>query len=122
MPRHGPILVVEDEFLIAELLSSMLEDMGFDVCGTAATADEAVTMTEAQLPALVLMDVRLKGPRDGIEAARAIRASTGTPVIFVTGSGEPATVARIAQHQPAAVLFKPIRYEQLKTAVIKAMA
>lgn len=122
MRRLGAVLIVEDEFLIAELLSSMLEDMGLEVCGTAATADEAVAMTEAQLPALVLMDVRLKGGKDGIEAARAIRQSTGTPVIFVTGSGEPATVQRIAQHQPAAVLFKPIRFEQLRTAVMKAMA
>jgi two-component system, response regulator PdtaR len=122
MSRNGSVLVVEDEFLVAELLSIMLEELGLEVCGTAVTADQALTIAEAQLPALVLMDVRLKGQTDGIDAAAAIRRATGAPVIFVTGSAEPATIARIAQCHPASVLLKPIRFEQLRDAVTQAMA
>jgi two-component system, response regulator PdtaR len=116
------VLVVDDEFLIAELLSNLMQDMGLKVCGIAATADQAVAMAKAHLPDLVLMEVRLKGASDGIEAAQAIRGVTGAPVIFVTASGEPATVARIQQSHQAAVVHKPIRFDQLRRAVLAAMA
>jgi CheY-like chemotaxis protein len=117
MARSGSVLVVDDEFLIAELLSTMLRDMGLNVCGTCASADEAVALAEAHEPELVVMDVRLKGQMDGIDAAKAIRQATGASVIFVTGSGEPATIARIERVQPVAVLHKPIRFDQLRDAV-----
>jgi CheY-like chemotaxis protein len=118
------VLVVDDEFLIVEVLSMMLADMGLEVCGSAATADEAVALAELHAPRLVLMDVRLKGHRDGIEAAHAIRGiHPPTPIIFITGSREPATVDRIERdHAAAPVLFKPIRFDQLQTAVRKVLA
>jgi CheY-like chemotaxis protein len=122
MAHNGPVLVVDDEFLIADLLSTMLQDMGLEVCGTAATAAEAVSLAVAHQPSLVLMDVRLKGQPDGIEAARRIRQKIGSTVIFVTGSVEPATLARIEQDHPALVLYKPVRFEHLRSAVLKAIA
>ncbi|MEA2737546.1 MAG: two-component system, response regulator PdtaR [Acetobacteraceae bacterium] len=122
MAEYGCVLVVDDEFLIAELLSTMLRDMGLDVCGTAATADEAVALAVAHSPRLVLMDIRLKGQKDGIEAAVAIRRETGAPVIFVTGSGEAATLARLERDHPAPVLYKPVRFDQLRKAVLHTLA
>ena len=116
------VLVVEDEFLIAELLELVLSDMGLTVCASAATAAEAIALAERHAPRLVLMDVRLKGPGDGVDAAIAIHRSLGAKVIFITGSREPETVARIAQGHPTAVLFKPIRLTELKQAVRAAMA
>jgi CheY-like chemotaxis protein len=121
MSQRASVLVVDDEFLIAELLSIMLGDMGLEVCGTAATGDEAVALAVAHEPGLVLMDVRLKGQMDGVDAARAIRRTTGASVIFITGSREPATVARIERERPAAVLYKPIRFDQLRDAVLQAV-
>jgi CheY-like chemotaxis protein len=122
MAPNQSVLVVDDEFLIAELLSIMLRDMGMDVCGTAASADEAVALAKAHIPTLVLMDVRLNGRLDGIEAAKAIRRATGALVIFVTGSGESAAVARIERDYPATVLHKPVLFNQLKRAVLHAIA
>jgi two-component system, response regulator PdtaR len=121
MAQSASVLVVDDEFLIAELLSIMLRDMGLDVCGTAATGEEAVALAKAHEPGLVLMDVRLKGQMDGVDAAKLIRRATGASVIFITGSREAATVARIEREQPAAVLFKPIRFDQLRDAVLQAV-
>jgi CheY-like chemotaxis protein len=120
--RKVPVLVVDDEFLIADLLSTMLRDMGLDVCGTAATAANAIALAEAKAPGLVLMDVRLQGQLDGIEAARTIRQATGAVVIFITGSDEPTTIARIERDDPAAVLHKPIRFDELQRAVLQAIA
>jgi DNA-binding NarL/FixJ family response regulator len=111
------ILIVEDEFLIAELLSSMVEDMGLSVCGHAVSAEEAVALALQHHPRVIFMDVRLKGEEDGVDAALAIHGQVGSRVIFITGSREAETVARIQQDHPAAILFKPITYMQLKQAV-----
>ena len=116
----GSVLIVDDDFLIAELLTAMIEDMGLTVCGSAATAAEAKSLATAHQPELVLMDVRLRGAEDGIDAARHIHRHVGSRVIFITGSREPETVARIESGHPAAVLFKPITFAQLRQAVAKA--
>jgi two-component system, response regulator PdtaR len=115
------VAVIDDEFLIVEGLSAQLEDLGFRVCGAAATADDAVTLVQAERPMLVLMDVRLDGEKDGVDAAIAIHETVGSKVIFVTGSREPATMARIDLDHPAGVLFKPITDRQLKQAIEVAL-
>lgn len=121
MSGYGCILIVEDEFLIADHLASMVGDMGLTVCGIADTADEAVAMAVEHRPAAVLMDVRLKGRKDGVDAAHSIHGRVGCPVIFVTGSRESGTVVRIEADHPAAILFKPIKFEQLETAVMDVL-
>ncbi len=63
-------LVVDDEALIADALVMMLEDLELEVCGVAATADDAIGLALTHLPDVVLMDVRLKGDKDGITTTR----------------------------------------------------
>jgi CheY-like chemotaxis protein len=116
------VLVVDDEVLIAELWCMMLEEMGMTVCGRAATAASAIAMARTFRPKVVLMDVRLRGELDGVDAALAIQQATDSRVIFITGSKEPSTTARIELGHPAAVLFKPVSERQLQVAVRAAMA
>jgi DNA-binding NarL/FixJ family response regulator len=77
---------------------------------------------QAARPSVVLMDVRLAGDKDGVDAAMVIHATVGSKVIFVTGSREPQTMARIAEDHPAGVLFKPVTDWQLKQAIEIALA
>jgi CheY-like chemotaxis protein len=116
------VLVVDDEFLIAQGLCAQIQDLGMEVCATAATADEAIAQAQAHRPRVVLMDVRLRGEKDGVDAALAINATVGSKMIFVTGSREPTTIARIALDHPSAVLFKPVSDLQLRTAIQSAVA
>ena len=116
------VAVVDDEFLIVAGLCAQLEDLGMAVCGTAATADEAVALVQASRPAVVLMDVRLAGDKDGVDAALEIHETVGSKVIFVTGSREPATMERIRLDHPAGVLFKPVSDLQLRQAIDIALA
>ena len=116
------VLVVDDEFLIAQGLRLQVEDMDLSVCGTAATADDAVALAQAHRPEIVLMDVRLHGDKDGVDAALAIHDTVGSKVIFITGSREQATIDRIQLDHPAGVLFKPISERQLKSAIEAALA
>jgi len=124
-PKAAPtprVLIVDDEFIIASSLSLQIEEMGLEVCGTAATAQEAIELAVTCRPDVVLMDVRLRGSEDGVDAALAIHSQVGAKVIFITGSREPATMARIQEDHPAGVLFKPIYGQQLRTAVEAALA
>jgi DNA-binding NarL/FixJ family response regulator len=120
-PHKRLVLVVDDEFLIAQGLCLQVEDLDMAVCGTAATADEAVALAQLHKPELVLMDVRLRGDKDGVDAALAIHHAVGSKVIFITGSREPSTIARIQMDHPAGVLFKPISDRQLRSAVEVAL-
>jgi DNA-binding NarL/FixJ family response regulator len=115
------ILVVDDEFLIAEGLCAQIEDIGMTVCGTADTAEKAIALAQAHRPSIVLMDMRLRGQGDGVDAALVIHATVGSKLIFITGSREPRTMARIRLDHPSAVLFKPISTQQLRTSIEAAI-
>ncbi len=109
------VLIVEDEMIIAWLLAEHVENLGYEVCGSAADEDEAVRLARSTRPDLILMDVRLRGAGDGIKATEAIRATLpAVPVVFCTAyAGDPATRGRMAAAGAAAILAKPILPEQL---------
>lgn len=115
------VLIVDDEFLIAEGLRMQVEDLGMIVCATAASADEAVALAQRHRPRLVLMDMRLLGEKDGVDASLVIHDTVGSKVIFVTGSREPSTIARINTDHPAGVLFKPVGDGELHEAIARAL-
>ncbi len=117
----GSVLIVEDEPLIAQALAIMVEDIGMTVCAAATTADDAVRLAQLHRPSLVLMDVRLKGEKDGVDAASAIRPLLSVPVIFITGSAEPEIVERINSDRPAGLLFKPFRYSELREMIARVL-
>ena len=98
-----------------------MEIMGLEVCGTATTADYAIELALQHRPAIVLMDMRLIGEKDGVDAALAIHDSVGSKVIFITGSQEPSTLARIELDHPAAVLIKPVSDHLLRSTVDKVV-
>jgi response regulator of citrate/malate metabolism len=108
------VLVVEDEGLIAEMLSEFIEDIGMRMCAVAMTAEQAIEMAQTYKPSVVLMDVRLKGGSDGITAGTAIERAVGSQIIYITGSSEPETIDRIRRSPTARVLFKPIALTQLQ--------
>ncbi len=114
------ILIAEDERLLADELQDRLTHLGFTVVGIAATADDAVARARQAAPDLVLMDIHLKGERDGISAAIAI-ASLDVPVIFLTAHSDAATVERAKAAAPVGYLIKPIRERELHITVMMAL-
>ncbi len=113
--------MVDDEVLIADLWCMILTDMGVNVCGIAPSAAIAIALAERHRPKVILMDFRLKGVKDGVDAALTIGASLKSRIIFITGSSEPSTISRIGLCQPAAILFKPVSERQLQSAVHEAL-
>ncbi len=119
--QKATVLVVDDEFLVAEGLCMQVEDMNLAVCGTATNAGEALALAMMFRPEVVLMDMRLRGEQDGVDAALAIHAEVGSKVIFITGSREQSTIDRIHQDHPAGLLFKPASDRQLRMAIATAL-
>ena len=77
---------MEDERLIAENLKFILEDRGYQVVGIASSGEEAVLQTRGNSPDVVLMDIRIHGPMDCIDAVKRLRgfSKTDLPVLFLS--------------------------------------
>ncbi|HEX9161225.1 MAG TPA: PAS domain S-box protein [Thermoanaerobaculia bacterium] len=115
------ILVVEDESVVAMDIEQGLMRLGYDVLGVASTAAEAVAMTESGQPDLVVMDIRLKGPVDGIAAAQQIHLLAPTPVIFLTANVDEATLKRAVAAEPFGYLAKPFNENDLHRTIELAL-
>lgn len=115
------VLIAEDELLVAWHLESLAREQNMEVCGLVPDGDGAVEQAIDLDVDLVLMDVRLAGRVDGIEAARRIREQRDTPIVFVTAHGDPVTRAHIERVVPGApVLSKPITADRLREAIAVA--
>jgi len=111
------IVIVEDDIFIRLDLATHLQGAGHDVVGTAASAAEAVSITERERPDLVLMDVRLVGERDGIEAATEIWRRFSIRSLFVSANLDAAARAKAAAANPVGFLEKPFTPTNLLSAV-----
>ena len=107
------ILIVEDDALIALDLQQTVEELGGAVVGRASRADDAIGLAAKHRPDVVLMDIRLAGGSDGIEAAHGIRRLQQIPIIFVTGNTDPATRERVLEISDVSLLNKPVDHLQL---------
>ena len=112
--RSLRVLVVEDEFFISLNTKEMLEALGHTVVGVAVSANQAVQLAEGEKPDVILMDIRLNGDRDGIDAAEEIYSHLGIQSIFVSANSDPRTRERAAAIQPLGFLQKPLSAERLE--------
>jgi response regulator RpfG family c-di-GMP phosphodiesterase len=107
------IMVVEDEWVVADQLCSYLKDLGYTVFSTASTGDEAIRKVEADRPDLILMDIVLKGKMDGIQAADRINSQFNIPVLYLTAYTNQEYIERAKQTNPFGYLVKPYNQKEL---------
>lgn len=122
MDALANILVVEDEPLIAGDIAAILTDEGYNVVGTANTADEAMYLARANDIDLVLLDIVIKGSRDGISTALALKRDFNPAIVFLSSRTDEMTVARAASIPPNGYILKPFRAPNLLIAVKTALA
>jgi PAS domain S-box-containing protein len=120
-PSQAQILIVEDEAIIAEGIARRLRSMGYGIVGIAYSGEEAVAQAGARKPDLVLMDIRLHGKMDGIEAAARIRDRLDIPSIYLTGYADEVTLDRIKATTPLGLLRKPIEARELRSVIELAL-
>ena len=111
------ILIVEDEQIVAVDIQSVLERLGYQVVGSARSGEEACRMATENTPDLVLMDVRIEGPLDGIDTARRIRHNADVPVVFLTAYTDDETLDRAKDIEPYGYLVKPFAERDLQATI-----
>jgi CheY-like chemotaxis protein len=107
------VLIVEDEAIIAWDMKQTLEQKGYSVAPVASSAQEAAEYTRRYQPDIILMDIKLKGKKNGIEAFRDISKAVSIPVIFITGNIGLLKEEEFADIQGYEVLSKPPLEEKL---------
>ncbi|MBF0456753.1 MAG: diguanylate cyclase [Nitrospirae bacterium] len=115
------VMIVEDEGVIAIDIRRTLMDFGYTVTSVSSTATEAIKHAQSDKADVVLMDVVLDGPMDGIEAARLIHCAVGTPVIFLTSYSDEYILERAKITEPFGYLLKPFRERELYTTIEMAL-
>jgi len=111
------ILLVEDESVVALDVRYRLGKLGYAVVAVAASGEQALEMAATLSPDLIVMDIMLAGPLDGVEVAARIREHCGTPVVFLTAHSDSATLKRAGATGPYGYIIKPFEDRELQTAL-----
>jgi len=114
-------LIVEDEILIAEELKERLSRLGFSVIAAVDSADEGIAIATRERPDLVLMDIRLKGKKDGLQAAKEIRQQVDVPIVYLTAHSDQLTVDRAKSTEHDGFILKPFQRRELQSTIEVAM-
>jgi len=119
--NKATILIVEDEAIIAADLAGTLRRLGYEICGTTGLGEEAIELAREQRPELILMDIRLAGAMDGVEAAEIVHRELDLPVIFLTAHSDRATLERAKLTDPFGYILKPFEELGLETHIEMAL-
>lgn len=120
-PDRIKILIVEDEGITAQALSEALTERGYEVVGIAASGWAGIEQAMTQRPDLVVMDIRLKGPVDGITASQRIQAQLDIPVVYLTAYTDDETLKRVLHSRAHGFVVKPVDADELHHTIAKAL-
>jgi two-component system, response regulator PdtaR len=113
MNKSITILIVEDEAITGMAIEMMLKKRGFAIPEIAATGKDAVSLARQFNPNAILMDIRLEGEIDGIEAAKEIRTFSQCPILFTTGYSDNEVKERALAISNSKYHVKPIDLNEL---------
>lgn len=114
MPGTGcRLLIVEDQEMIAMTIASIVLRLNYELVGSAGTAERALALVSEYQPDVVVMDLSLRGGRDGVETARAIVARTPAQIVFLTAASDVESIARMRSVNPCGIVLKPFRRTEL---------
>jgi len=121
MEYKSRILIVEDEIDMAESINTFLTKLGYDIVGIVDKGEDAIRYTDCNHPDLILMDIRLKGTMNGIEAAERILQSHDIPIIYISAHSDEKTLTAAQKSGPFSYILKPFEYRELELVVAAAL-
>jgi CheY-like chemotaxis protein len=121
MPPIPRILIVEDDEIICNLITTMLERKGYAVVGKISSGEEAIIKAAELEPDLILMDISLSGKMDGVAAARYIFQLFHYPIVFLTALCDDGLLERAKHAQPLGYILKPFTDKDLTSNVELAL-
>ena len=114
-------LIIEDDYLVSEMIRGTLEELNLNVIGEASSGREGVELTQALKPDVILMDIQMPD-MGGIEASRRIQACCPTPIVVLTAYETQELVEQASESGVGAYLVKPPNRAQLQRAITIAVA
>ncbi|MBV7532563.1 response regulator [Chitinophaga sp. sic0106] len=114
------ILIVEDEFIVAEDIQLTLQRAGYEVTDIAISVPAAIQSINDHLPELVLLDIFLQGPENGLDLGKELELRC-IPFIYLTANNNPQIQAAARRTNPKAFMAKPFRDKDLLANVQRAL-
>ncbi len=112
--RKKRLLIVEDDILLAQILTEILLEAGYDVLDTVDTGKDAISRARELKPDLIFMDIMLKDQISGCEAAMIIRQNQkNCKIIFLTAFAEQEMITYAQECKACAYLLKPYREQEI---------
>jgi CheY-like chemotaxis protein len=115
------IFFVEDDEIIANLIEWRLNKLGYSVCGSAKNGVDAIPLIKEKKPDLVILDIELKGPMDGIEMGELLLSQTKIPFIYLTAHTEDTILKRAKNTGSRGFVKKPFSDDDLRVAIELAL-
>ena len=115
------ILIVEDVSTVVTDLSLLFQKEGFEICALTDNGPAAIDFVRTHSPDLIVMDIFIEGPFDGIETARRIKAFSSIPIIFLTAQSDRALMHSAIETCPEVYLIKPCKRQELIAAIKLAL-
>jgi len=115
--RSTKVLLVEDETIVARDIEHMLLGLGYQVVDVLTDGFQSIEASKKLKPNIVLMDIRLKGKIDGIEAANQIYNELNIPVVYITAHADEKTMERAKITEPFGYILKPFDEKELQTTI-----
>ncbi len=114
------VLVVEDDFIIQMFIEKVIQDLEWNLIGTASRSDQALDLLENNPVDIIMMDIGIDGDKDGVETVVEIRKKMpDVKVVFVTGNADEFTMDRAKETNPLGFVFKPIDEDKLKAEMLR---
>ena len=120
--KKARILIVEDEAIVAEDLENLIIDFGYEMVGSVVGADDAIQQAIEHKPDLILMDIVLKGNKNGIDAANEIKDTLKIPIIFLTAYSDLKLIEEAKNTEPYAFIVKPFQDKQVIASIEMALS
>lgn len=111
------ILVVEDEYITLKTISVYLNEIGYDVVGTAMSSEEAIEILESNEIEFALLDITIQGEKNGIWLADYLQKNYTIPHVFLTAYSDSDTIKKAITTNPSGYLIKPFQKAELFSAI-----
>ncbi len=121
MQNKSRILIVEKEGIIAKDLEAVLEKLNYNVLDIVYSGQEAIQKAEDYRPDLVISEIELNGPVDGIDVAHQLSSRFNIPVVFLTAVSDNTTIERAKIAEPYGFIIKPFEEDLLHATIEMAL-
>lgn len=117
MQKSLQILVVEDEFITQKTIVNQLTEIGYGISGTAMSTEEGIEILKTEVVNFAILDINIKGEKDGIWLAHYIKENYSIPYIYLTAYSDDDTLSKALESEPYGYLVKPFQKADLLTSI-----